>query len=106
MFFKPQNGYSGNVSITVDGQSATYIVTSQTSATEAGWYQVDVKGIDPKALATPHTIKATTDHGEATITLSALSYARAVVERGLFSESGGPMAMAALYAYYAAAKAF
>ncbi len=106
VFFQPKNGYAGDIAITVDNQQAAYTVTSQTSATEAGWYQVQIKNIRPSELAAEHTVTATTNNGQASITLSALSYAHALISGNLYADQGGPSAMAALYAYHAATAAY
>ena len=104
VYFIPQNGYTGNLTATVDGSSVE--VTQLTASGYEGWYQVKIEGIGPKELGQEYTVLASTDHGSAQIKLSALSYAYAVLNDGLFSEAYGPEAMEALYRYYLSSQKF
>ena len=104
VYFIPKNGYTGNLTATVDGSSVE--VTQLTSPGYEGWYQVKIEGIGPKELGQEYTVLASTDHGSAQIRLSALSYAYAVLNDNLFSGDYGPEAMEALYRYYLASQKF
>ena len=104
VYFIPKNGYSGNISVTVDGSSVE--VTQLTASGYEGWYQVKIEGIGPKKLGQEFTVLASTDSGSAQIRLSALSYAYAVLKDDLFSGDYGSEAMEALYRYYLASQEF
>ena len=104
VYFIPQNGYTGNLTATVDGSSVE--VTQLTASGYEGWYQVKIEGIGPKELGQEFTVLASTDHGSAQIRLSALSYAYAVLNDNLFYGDYGPEAMEALYRYYLSSQKF
>ena len=104
VYFIPKNGYTGNLTATVDGSSVE--VTQLTASGYEGWYQVKIEGIGPKELGQKFTVLASTDHGSAQIRLSALSYAYAVLNDNLFYGDYGPEAMEALYRYYLSSQKF
>ncbi len=94
VYFKPVSDYSGTLTVTLDGEDYTATAVS-------GRWEVRIPGISAHQLGRPFTIVATTEHGTATVTISALSY----VAGGMTSYAAYPVAMDAMASIYAYAKA-
>ena len=91
VFLKPASGYTGDISVTLDGNSVSAALQSD------GRYLVELKNLSANQLSTTHTIIATTENGSATIRISALSYVNALFETS--SDSTVQNAAAAIYSY-------
>ncbi|MBQ2468058.1 MAG: hypothetical protein II503_00105, partial [Clostridia bacterium] len=74
---------------------------------DSGRYLIEIADIPAFALGDTYDITISAD-GEATVSLSALSYAYAVLnaESGPFDTDEARLAATALYRYYAAARAY
>lgn len=97
MFFKPVDGYEGDVTVTVNGEAWT--------ATKVGErYQVSIKNIAAHQLGNEYRIVVTTAN-DTTVTVYALSYATITLSASA-STDAAKNAMAALYYYSEAAKAY
>lgn len=97
MFFKPVDGYEGDVTVTVNGEAWT--------ATKVGErYQVSIKNIAAHQLGNEYQIVVTTAD-DTTVTVYALSYAQITLSASA-STDAAKNAMAALYYYSEAAKAY
>ena len=103
LYFKPAADYSGSFTATVNGESAA--ATKQ----KDGRYLVTIPNIGAHKLGETFTVKAVTTNGETTVTVSALSYVKGVLD-AYTSESTKDVnarnAVAAIYAYYEAAAEF
>ena len=67
-----------------------------------GRYAVVIPKISAHKLTESHTIAVTTEHGTATVTVSALSYVKGLL--GYDTDADSQNAMAAIYAYSEAAQ--
>ncbi len=97
-FFTPASGYTGSLKVTIDGKNATV-------KKDGNRFYVQTSGISAHKLGEVHTIVATTDHGTATITVSALSYVDTVLKATTVS-AAAKNAVAAIYCYYEAVMAY
>ncbi len=95
VYFKPAAAYDGPFTATLNGASVTPVKQSD------GQYMVEVSGLSAHKLAVMHTIVMTTDHGSATVLVSALSYVNAVMNA--FTDEHSLNAAASIYAYADAA---
>ncbi len=101
VYFKPTANYDGSFTVTLDGE--TYTATKQSD----GRYLVEIPNIGAHLLGTTYTIVATTDNGTATVTVSALSYVRSILNSSTYAnDATAKNAACAIYAYCAAAKAY
>ena len=100
VYFEPVNGYSGSLTVTVDGKP----VEVQPTSVYNGGYQITIEGIKPQDLDKFFTVIATTERANKTayISLCALSYAYAVISTDWLSPDGIDT-MRVLYRYYEAA---
>ena len=94
VYFKPASDYSGTLTVKVNGEDYTATAVN-------GRYEVRIPGISAHQLGNSFTVVATTEHGTATVTISALSY----VAGGMTSYAANPVAMDAMASIYAYAKA-
>ena len=101
LFLRVRDGYTGDAAATCNGDDVACV--QQTS----GRYLVEIADIPAFALGDTYDITISAD-GEATVSLSALSYAYAVLnaESGPFDTDEARLAATALYRYYAAARAY
>ena len=100
VYFRPAKGYSGTFTAAVDdGTAKAYKKGSD------GRYCVQIGGISAHLLSRDHTIEVTTDHGTASVKVSALSYVNAALDYYTDDEDA-QNAAAAIYAYSQAADAF
>ena len=97
-FFTPASGYTGSLKVTIDGKNATV-------KKDGNRFYVQTSGISAHKLGEAHTIVATTDHGTATIKVSALSYVDTVLKATTVS-AAAKNAVAAIYCYYEAVMAY
>ena len=101
VYFKPTANYDGSFTVTLDGE--TYTATKQ----DDGRYLVEIPNIGAHLLGTTYTIVATTDNGTATVTVSALSYVRSILNSSAYADDAtAKNAACAIYAYCAAAKTY
>ncbi len=95
VYFTPSESYTGAVAATADGTACSVIGTG-------GRYAVVIPKISAHKLTESHTIAVTTEHGTATVTVSALSYVKGLLDYDTDADSQN--AMAAIYAYSEAAQ--
>ena len=94
-------GFEGPISLTVDGQSADYVLLSD------GRYRVDIDNIPARLLGTGHNICFSYGNQSITVSnLSALSYVRLVMDlsNDFYNDTESQYAMCALYRYFQAAQ--
>ena len=97
LYFKPIADYDGG--FTVDGYTAT--------KQKDGRYLVKIPNIGAHKLGDPYTVVATTTKGESTVTVSALSYVKGVLDAEAYQDNtAAQYAAASIYHYYAAAAAY
>ena len=97
LYFAPANGYSGSFTVTVDGNPAEYSMKGTR-------YLVKISGISAHELGRTHTVVVTTDHGSATIKVSALSYVEGLLT--VRNDKPAQYAAISLYRYYLAAEGY
>ena len=93
LYFKPVADYSG--SFTVNG----YMATKQ----KDGRYLVKIPNIGAHKLGDPYTVIVTTANGESTVTVSALSYVKGILDAEAYQNNTAAQYAAAIYFYYDAA---
>ncbi len=98
VYFKLADAYQGSVSFTLDGNP----VEAEKSG---GRYIVKINNISSHLLGTEHTVIATTENGNATVDLSALSYVKWMFDNYQYGSDAYNMC-AALYKYAKAASRF
>ena len=97
LHFKPVTDYNG--SFAADGFTAT--------KQKDGRYLVKIPNIDAHKLGDPYTVVVTTTNGESTVTVSALSYVKGILNAEAYqNNTAAQYAVAAVYHYYAAAAAY
>lgn len=95
LYFKPVADYEGSFTVTIDGETAM--------ATKKGdRYLVVIPNIGAHKLGDPYTVVVTTTNGESTVTVSALSYVKGVLDAYTDYQTA-QYAVASIYHYYAAA---
>ena len=100
VYFKPVKNYSGEFTVTLDGDPYT-------ATPEGGRYVVEIPNIGAHLLGTTYTIVATTDSGDATVEVSVLSYVRGILNSSAYADdTAAKNGVCAIYAYYVAAKAY
>ena len=95
--FKIEAGYTGPIAVTVDN-------VEYTPTESGGKYVVKIGNIPAHKLKVMHEVVITTDSGSATVTLSALSYAKLICDTN--SDADAQKAAAALYFYAKAANGY
>ena len=97
VYFAPASGYEGSFTVTVDDNAVTPL-------TENGRYVVRIPNVAAHLLSTTHEIVVTTDSGTATVSVSALSYVKAMLDNYTGEDDGFKLAAAAaIYQYSKAA---
>jgi len=105
VYFKPASGYTGTFTFTVNGTPIAENGEKISVALQSdGRYMVSIKNIAAHELGNEYVIKAMSDGDEASITVSALSYANAMIT-GYANNSEWANAAVAIYRYAAAAEA-
>ncbi len=105
VYFKPVKSYTGAFTFTVNGETVTADGEKMSVALQSdGRYMVSIKNIAAHELSNVYVIKALSDGDEASITLSALSYANAMIT-GYANDSAWVNAAIAIWRYAAAAEA-
>ncbi|MBR6039647.1 MAG: hypothetical protein IKP38_04105 [Clostridia bacterium] len=100
VYFKPVKNYSGEFTVTLDGDPYT-------ATPEGGRYVVEIPNIGAHLLGTTYTIVATTDSGDATVEVSVFSYVRSILNSSAYADNtAAKNGVCAIYAYYVAAKAY
>ena len=97
VYFKPVEGYTGDFSVTVDGQASTAALQSD------GRYKLVIPGISAHKLGTTYNVIVTTESGESTVKVSAMSYVKSMLDYYIGNSSqdiAGQNAAVALYYYY------
>jgi hypothetical protein len=94
VFFTPVKNYAGSIEFKLDGN---VIEAAQQSD---GRYMVEIGNIPANELSTTHEIYVTTDNGVAHVSVSALSYAKAMMD----AYAGNTLAINAAVAIYRYAK--
>ena len=92
LYFTPAKGYNGT--FTVDGSPAEVSMKGER-------HLVKITGISAHELGDTHTITVTTEHGSATINVSALSYVYGLLT--LRTDKNAQYAAISLYRYFCAA---
>ncbi len=93
------------INITVKPAAGVLITSGGYKTRDIGgetYYQFSTAPIGAGNLGTAYTITVVTDHGEATVTASAMSYVRAALNSDTLT-NGKKLAMTAYYQYYRAA---
>ena len=98
VYFKPIKNYDGSFTVTLDGDSCT-------ATQEGGRYVVEIPNIGAHLLGTTYKIVAETEHGSATVEVSALSYVNSMLT-AYAGNTNAENAACAIYAYCAAASAY
>ena len=97
VYLSRKKSYTGTVSASIDGGTMTEL-----TALEDGRYRIDIEKIAAHNLGTVHTIVIETEAGSLTITLSALTYVKQLLDSSTTDEKTRDMVVAiALYAKYA-----
>ena len=97
VYLSRKKSYTGTVSASIDGGTMTEL-----TALEDGRYRIDIEKIAAHDLGTVHTIEIRTEAGSLTITLSALTYVKQLLDSSTTDEKTRDMVVAiALYAKYA-----
>ncbi len=97
LYFKPAAGYDGDFA--VDGYTA--------EKQNDGRYLVIIPNICAHQLGETFTITARTANGESTVTVSALSYVKGMLDAQAYQNNAAALnAVASIYHYYAAAAAY
>ena len=105
VYFKPASGYTGTFTFTVNGTPIAENGEKISVALQSdGRYMVSIKNIAAHELGNEYVIKAMSDGDEASITVSALSYANAMIT-GYANNSEWANAAIAIWRYAAAAEA-
>ena len=105
VYFKPAKGYTGTFTFTVNGETVTEDGEKmRVSLQSDGRYMVSIKNIAAHELSNVYMIKALSGGDEASITVSALSYANAMIT-GYADDAAWVNAAVAIYRYAAAAEA-
>ncbi len=100
-YIRPDEGYNGDVEITINDQPVT------PSVMDDGRYRVAVPGISAHKLADVFTLKIKTDSGTAICNASALSYVHAILANEKFNEDYALKdAVCAIHQYYTATMAY
>ena len=101
LFLRVRDGYTGDAAATCNGDDVDCV------RQDSGRYLIEIVGIPAFALGNTYDITVSAD-GEATASLSALSYAYAVLnaESGPSATDEARLAATALYRYFAAASAY
>ena len=100
--FTLKDGYTGGLTARI-GDSEENVAELQSNGT----YVVLIRNISSHLLGTKYNITATTDSGSATTTVSALSYARIILNSGAYAQNTNALnAMAAIYRFYLATVAY
>ena len=107
MYFRLDENYSGSFELTEHTEDED--VEFECAKRNDGRYWVRIKGIAAHKLSKIYYIKVTTEHGTATLTLSALSYVNSALAN--YNDTNDPdltarNAVAAIYAYSQAADAY
>lgn len=97
LYFKPKADYTGTFTATLDGADYEAVLVG-------GRYTVEIPNIPANLLGTVHTINVTTENGTAHVEVSALSYAKSMLET--YSDSVSQNAAAAIFRYWQAAYNF
>ncbi|MBO4423509.1 MAG: hypothetical protein J5879_08720 [Clostridia bacterium] len=101
LYFKPAENYKGGITVTVDGDLKT--VTKQ----KDGRYLVKITNIGAHMLGDPYSVIVATTNGRSTVTVSALSYVKGVLDAEAYqNDTDAQYAVASIYNYYAAAAAY
>ncbi len=95
VYFRPAEGYTGSFTARVNGTETSAEMQSD------GRYLVKIPNISAHKLGNSYNVTVTTDHGEATAKISAMTYVWGMLETytGIMEQN----AAAALYKYYEAA---
>ena len=99
VYFTPASGYSGSKSATVNGGSADVAVQNN------GQYLVEITGLSAHMLGKTYRVILTTDNGNTTVSVSALSYVYGKLDSSP-DDTIACNAVASIYAYSAAADAY
>ena len=92
LYIKPVEGYNGKVTAKLDNGTKLDVVETD------GRYKVTIPDISAHLLGKMYEVKITTESGESTVKVSALSYAYAVMKMN--NNDSQVKVMSALYDYY------
>jgi len=96
LYATPAEGYTGAVTAALsDGTNLDVVKTGSR-------YKITISGVSAHLLSKMYEVKITTEHGESTVNVSALSYAYACMD----DTDPAKMVMSALYDYYLKAIAY
>ena len=101
LYFKPVADYDGSFTVSVGGnpEAATKL--------KDGRYLVKIKKIGAHKLGDPYTVVVTTANGDSTVTVSALSYVKGLLDAEAYKDNTNAQdAAAAIYYYHVAAQAY
>ena len=101
LYFKPADNYKGGITVTVDGDLTT------AAKQKDGRYLVKITNIGAHMLGDPYSVVVATTNGRSTVTVSALSYVKGVLDAEAYqNDTDAQYAVASIYNYYAAAAAY
>lgn len=101
VFVSPQEGYTGNLAVSIDGLNETAYTVVQTG----GRYKIVIPNIAAHNLGKTYTINITTANGTSVYNVSALSYVYAVLNSNAFDGTAKD-AVSSIYKYYDATIAY
>ena len=99
LYFKPVADYNGSFTVTVGGNSATAAKQKDER------YLVKIPNIGAHKLSDPYTVIVTTTNGESTVTVSALSYVKTLLDAEAYQTNTVAQYAAASICHYSAAAA-
>ena len=101
LYFEPVADYDGSFTVSVGGDPVT------ATKLKDGRYLVKIKNIGAHKLGDPYTVIVTTTNGESTVTGSALSYVKGLLDAEAYKDDTNAQdAAAAIYYYHVAAQAY